>query len=501
MRLLRLAALTGTVAVVLASAPASAHTLGVCNAAAGDLDRCERWSDTYSDAQTAPPQRSDQFPSAIAASRTTVFTTVKNVALDPSSPYEATSQWVVLAHDRETGARRWLATRASRPYDSPLAAALSPGGETLYVTGTAYDAFPIAASDGRIVTVAYDTATGEERWAQAWDGLPDGTDAGKTISVSPDGQTLVVGGVTTTEARTLDFVTIAYDARRGREKWARTTGGVRPEGTDVLSATAMSTRGDLVYVAGAAAGAAQYDADFLTVAYSLRNGREVWRAYHDGIGEQKSDRVGGLAVSPDGSRVLVTGDSYGVPRDGRTQYDYATVAYDTDTGAQQWTARYGGPVAGFNAPIGVVAAANTVVVTGQSRGATAGDVRDFGTVAYDLATGAEMWRDRYAPSSSDDIAFHLALSEDGTTAHVSGSSSPTAPYTNLDEVATVAYGVEDGSREWLSRLDIGAGNALSPRALTAVPGGGVALAAQTVRSANPLEGPTSDVYDAVVVAY
>ena len=95
----------------------------------------------------------------------------------------------------------------------------------------------------------------------------------------------------------------------------------------------------------------------------------------------------------------------------------------------------------------------------------------------------------------------LALSADGTTAFVTGSSSPNVQYTNLDETATVAYRLQDGSQAWASRLDIGAGNALSPRALAASDDGGVAVAAQTTRSADPLEGRSSDVYDAVIARY
>jgi hypothetical protein len=430
-----------------------------------------------------------------------VFTTVKNVALDPDRPYESTSAWVVLAHHKDDGRLLWSASRNTRPYDSPLAAVASPDGRRLYVTGSAYDAFPVGATDARIITVAYDAATGSEIWSATWDGLPDGTDAGKEIGVSPDGKTVVVGGVTTTAARNLDFVTIGYDTQRGREKWVQTASGLRDNGSDSLDALVMDPRGSLVYVAGQSAGVAEFDLDFLTLAYDLRKGKLVWAQRFDGLGAQMPDRAKALAVSPDGSRVFVTGDSWGGRRDGRLQYDYATVAYDAAAGTRQWAMRYSGPLAGFNSAIGVVASNDRVVVTGQSRGASTDDVRDFGTVGYDAATGAEAWQVRYAPPRSDEIALALALSADGMTAFVTGSSSPNVQYTNLDETATVAYRLGDGSQAWASRLDIGAGNALSPKALAATDDGGVAVAAQTTRSADPLEGRSSDVYDAVIARY
>src|SRR5712691_9821421 len=47
-----------------------------------------------------------------------------------------------------------------------------------------------------------------------------------------------------------------------------------------------------------------------------------------------------VAVSPDGSKVFVTGYSTG---SGTNYSDYATVAYDASTGATAWARRYDGP--------------------------------------------------------------------------------------------------------------------------------------------------------------
>ncbi|HVM21016.1 MAG TPA: PQQ-binding-like beta-propeller repeat protein, partial [Egibacteraceae bacterium] len=386
-------------------------------------------------------------------------------------------------------------------YDNPLAIAVSPNGRQLYVTGSSYDDYSIVATDAQMVTVAYDAATGQELWSRIWDGRPDATDVGKTITVTPNGRTVIVGGVTTTAERDLDYVTVAYDAAKGREMWAKTATGLRPGGSDVLNGIAMSPRGDLVYVTGESAGVEQYDADYLTIAYDVRNGRVAWQQRFAGIDEGGSDRGRSVAVSPDGSQVYVTGDSYGGRRDGTTQYDYATVAYDARSGAQRWVARYGGPMAGFNYPVAVAASADRVVVTGQSRGATAEDVRDYGTVAYDTATGDEVWRQRYAPPNSDEIALDLAMSPDGTAVFVTGSSTPAVRYTALSEAATVAYRTDDGRALWTSRLDVGAGNAALGRRLAATPDGGVALVGQTTYSADPLKPQSQNIYDALIVRY
>lgn len=487
---------------LLMPVPAAAHTVGGC-AADSPGDRCESWSVIYNNTSVTPPQRADEFVTSVSMSASTVFTTMRAVAMDPNAPYDTAASWTVLAHDVATAELQWQATRSSRHYDSPLASAVSADGSKLFVTGSAYDGYPVGgATDAHIVTVAYDAATGQELWSRAWDGHPDATDAGKTVAVSPDGKTVVVGGVTTTQSRDLDYVTIAYDVRRGRERWSRTANGLRPNGTDSLNGIAMSPHSDLVFVTGASAGVAQFDADYVTIAYELRGqGRIAWTARYAGLGEGRSERANAVAVAPDGSQVYVTGDSYGGRRDGTTQYDYATVAYDARSGAEQWVGRWGGPVAGFNAAVGVAASADRVVVTGQSRGATAEDGRDYGTVAYDAATGAQVWDALYAPPRHDEIALDLALSPDGTTAFVTGASSPAVSYTDLDEAATVAYRAADGERQWVSRLDVGPGNAVLGRRLAATEDGGVAMVGQVTYSADPLKPSSQNIYDALIVKY
>ena len=64
----------------------------------------------------------------------------------------------------------------------------------------------------------------------------------------------------------------------------------------------------------------------------------IWVARYDGPSDSPSfDTARSIAVSPDGSKVFVTGYSYG---DGD---DYATLAYDASTGTKLWLSRYNGP--------------------------------------------------------------------------------------------------------------------------------------------------------------
>src|SRR5207248_1383104 len=105
--------------------------------------------------------------------------------------------------------------------------------------------------------------------------------------------------------------------------------------------------GSKVFVTGeSGSGGGVTDAE--TIAYDTSTGTALWKQRYDGPASGSDDGVA-LQVSPDGTRVFVTGDSEGVG----SGDDYVTVAYDTVTGHQGWAARYDGPASGFDAADGV----------------------------------------------------------------------------------------------------------------------------------------------------
>src|SRR5206468_6232373 len=104
------------------------------------------------------------------------------------------------------------------------------------------------------------------------------------------------------------------------------------------------------------------------------------------------------AVSPDGSRVFVTGYSEGVS----SGTDYATIAYDSQTGAPLWLQRYNSRanLADAATSVAVSPDGSEVFVTGYSAH-TIVDT-DYVTIAYDAATGTPLWLRRYKrPNGSD----------------------------------------------------------------------------------------------------
>lgn len=193
-------------------------------------------------------------------------------------------------------------------------------------------------------------------------------------------------------------------------------------------------------------------------------------------------------MSPDGATVYVTGDSQSGP--GPSTRDYLTVAYDAATGDELWTARYNGPGDDQDIALAVHAAADgaSVYVTGESGGEGTGS--DYATVAYDAATGDELWVGRYdGPAGDDDVAHDVDMSPDGSSVYVTGQSGgDTGP-----GYATVAYDAGTGDEVWEARLDDPRGERGSGNALGVAPDGVIFVTGQ---SSNPTAGS-----DIVTVAY
>ncbi|MFO0753612.1 MAG: hypothetical protein U0411_09850 [Thermodesulfovibrionales bacterium] len=97
--------------------------------------------------------------------------------------------------------------------------------------------------------------------------------------------------------------------------------------------------------------------DYATIAYDS-SGNELWVARYNGPGN-KGDGALALAVGPSGT-IYVTGYGYG----SGTNFDYATIAYDS-SGNELWVARYNSPANGDdNATALAVGPSGTIYVTG-----------------------------------------------------------------------------------------------------------------------------------------
>ncbi len=366
---------------------------------------------------------------AVSPSGSTVF-----AAGDVPGAGQFVVDFVTVAYNPQTGSQVWASQYRGPGVSIPTAVAVSPDGSRVFVTGS-------SEGDGTNrdwATVAYNAATGQQLWVRRYNGPGNAGDDPAGIVAAPDGTAVFVTGLSQGAGSGRDYTTIAYDAATGKQLWTGTSIGRSSE------------------------------ADYATVAYAAASGRQEWVARYNGHAN-KDDSAQSVAVSPDGRKVFVTGSSWS--RSSVSGPDYATVAYKAATGDPLWTRRYSGR--SFDAAVAVVASPrrNAVYVTGSSfAGRTH---RDIVTVAYKATTGAPLWISRFDGDHKDDIPASLAVSPDGASVIVAGSSGAGTTTTQSYRFLVLAYGAISGTRLWTTRLlqdarpnDTAAGVVVSPDSRT-----------------------------------
>jgi WD40 repeat protein len=329
---------------------------------------------------------------------------------------------------------------------------------------------------------------GDQLWVRRYDRSKN-YDVARAIGVSPDGLTVFVTGRSTDRFGFADFGTLAYDAASGAKRWMRNFDSGNGQG-DIANALAVSPDGRTVFVAGQAQGFSP-NAHYGTLAYDAATGAQLWFKLYVGPAEDW-EVAHALAVSPDGTTVFVTGESTG----SSGNLDYATVAYDAATGAQVWVMRYNGPANSNDIAreIALSPDGSTVFVAGSSH-AGSPTWKDYAIIAYDAASGNQLWVKRYnGPGSDSDYATALAVSPDGQTVFVSGASQ--RAHGRNHDYATVAYDAANGTQLWVSRYDGPANNQDIARALAVSRNG-----TQVFVTGKSFAGPDGGSYDYATVAY
>jgi DNA-binding beta-propeller fold protein YncE len=342
---------------------------------------------------------------------------------NPTTSFDYTT----VAFDAVTGRKTWTARFAGPLIDRPTAIAVSSSGRTVFVTGESSR----TNSVWDIVTVAYDASTGRQLWIRRYDDPVHGWDEPAGLVVSHDGSAIFLTGSAQGSGGSAPFA-IAYDGTDGATLW--THYGTKAPGVGFGSAIELSPDGALVYVTGYASGTAT-DEDYRTVAYDAATGARRWSARYNGPANRR-DEPNAIAVSPDGSKVFVTGQSDDAPPGGCS---YATVAYNAANGRQLWVSRYQGVTTqGYSTAFAYAVAPSP---DGQTVFVTGSDAYGEATIAYNATTGAQRWLT--APGGRT-AAYSLATSPDGSTVFVSGNDYASGSSNAMTE----AYDPSTGALLW-----------------------------------------------------
>jgi outer membrane protein assembly factor BamB len=297
------------------------------------------------------------------------------------------------------GSQMWVARYYGHDHGSSVA--ISPDGDTVFVTGGSI----VPTSVNAYVTVAYNAATGAQEWVARYHGPRNGNSLASSVAVSPTGQTVFVTGSSRGTTSGFDYATVAYNAATGAQEWVARYHGPR-NGTDVAFSVAVSPAGAAVFVTGSSWGTTS-GYDNATVAYNAATGAQEWVArYHcpsNGVANYSPSSV---AVSPTGETVFVTGGSpgaasakdYATVAYNATTGDQEWVArYHGPVTHYNQGSRYQGPAYNAGNSVAVSPSGRTVFVTGGDAGTT--PAFDYATVAYNATTGAQEWAARYSAST------------------------------------------------------------------------------------------------------
>ena len=332
----------------------------------------------------------------------------------------------------------------------PMAVAAAVVLGMLGATGAGASSAGTKTPPGHAARAGAASVPGAQLWVKRY-GNGSAYDANPVLTAaSPTGRTVFVTGTSRGTTSGLDYATLAYNADTGKQLWvARYNGPANDH--DFAQAIAVSPNGGTVFVTGQSR-AGEY-MNFATVAYDANTGKQLWvKSYSSSAGDNIPHS---LAVSPGGGRVFVTGFSSG---------QYGTVAYRADNGRQLWVARYNGPGYGADTAYSVAVSPTErkVFVTGESVRA---DRRgQYTTLAYDAATGEKLWGRNYGIGSANSVM----VSPGGGRVFVTGYSLGTTTVGDA-HYATVAYRADTGKRLWLTRYNGPTGQANMARSVVVSP--------------------------------
>ncbi len=342
------------------------------------------------------------------------------------------------------------------------------------------------------------------RWSSAYDnaqghGTAQSVEEGASaVASDPTMGRIFVTGVSWDNTTGMDAVTIAYDADTGQQLWLARFNGSGDNLDEIGYDVAVSPDGTKVFVTGNRDTNFSFThepspTDTSTIAYDAATGDQLWASKY-GMPYPQAEGTNTITVSPSGDRIYVAGGTANF--DDESYRGYLTIAYDAATGQRLWVSRYvpGVGIGGYdNAWDSAISSdGSQLSITGTSGGV--GDFGDIATVSYDTTTGRQLWAQRYtSPSFSDDQAFSIGIAPDDSRVYVGGYGYHD-PTDRFSDFASIAYSSATGDREWLKFYDGGSDQGDQGTELEVGPGGRrIYVTGGAQFTPNPIDGGVATV--------
>lgn len=288
----------------------------------------------------------------------------------------AGSDFMVARIDGPTGAETWRVEIDGGSGGNDLAVAAVEDG-----LGNVVAVGQLRTTQGAdFAAIKLDGATGAEMWRTEIDGGAGGADGAFRVRVDAAGNAIAVGYLEGTSTER-DLAAIKLDGATGTEIWRYTLdrAGHDDRATDI----ALDTTGD-VFVSGVLSSPAN---EFTVLKLDGATGAELWRQHV--VGSDSGGAGAAFALALDSSGGLFAAGQLAGPGGP----DFAVVKLDAATGAEIWRQEVdgGGGVLESAADVAADASGNAIVAGALDHSTSSAD-EQFDVIAFDGATGAELWR-------------------------------------------------------------------------------------------------------------